>query len=382
MEVFTMGTITESLYAPIAIKNTRNKNIDPRYFKDNEDGTFTPTPLFIYNIARDAEAYFKQRIFDLDEDNQYHTESLREVKDKWAEKQHNAQWKLKYGELTKEANKRWYAYRDAHPDEFETRYKRIDIGGEDEARFFAGYSPDVKVGLGEAVKAYNAARELLARFASPDKDTGEAGPEYSSLPFEEPLYSKEAFVETHKAVRAKISEELGIPNDDFAVGKVEKMVPRINNKKCAVAGQDDTSIEPFVKGLIKHVTSTTAQDFKKAAQEMITFLDKDFTMNFNDSATELKAVEGVNESITIYAKQTDDTSATKLIVIDKAEATDENFRFSLSAVSDDGTSIAYRKTVATKADLRKAMEISVDMLGDDASLKKYCADIKKALENL
>lgn len=374
-----MGTVIDSLYSPIVLNDA--KNIDTRYFRDNGDGTFTPTPLLIYNIARDAESYFKQRIFELDDSKSFHTESLREVKDTWAEKTHNDQWNFKYGELIKEATKRWHEYRNSHPDEFEVRFKRIDIGGIDEARFFAGYSPDVKLGLTDTIKSYNAARELLARFAAPNKD-GEAGPEYSSLPFEEPLYSKEEFVEAHKALRAKISQELGIPDDDFVVTKIEKLVPRINNKKCVAVGADDTNMKPFIDGLITHITSSNAQEFKAKREEVLTLINQDFVMAFNESAKYLKAVEEKADMYAIYSKLTDDSSSIKLITISKNEATDVNYKFYLSVDAEDGTSITYSKIIATKADLRKAMEIAFDMLNNDNSLQKYSRDIENALEKL
>jgi len=371
-----MGNVIDSLYQPMKIEGA---NIDPRYFKDNGDGTYSLTPLMIYSIGRDAADYYKKRIFDIDDANQYHTASVRQVKDTWAEKMHNDQWKLKYGDKIKEATKRWYAYRDAHPDEFETKFKRIATGGEDENRFFNGYSPDSKPGLVGTVQAYNAARELLDRFAAP-KD-GNEGPEYSSLPFEEPLYSKEAFAEAHKAVRQKISEELGIPEDNFEVGKVEKQVCRISNKKCEAAGADDTEIQGFVEGLIKHLTSSNALEFKAKREECITLIDKDFIMNFNDSAKELKAEEGLNDSIVVYTRTSADAAPVKIITIQKDEPTDPNFKYYFSIVTGS-ENLRYNKIIATKADLRKALENTKMMIEDIDEFKKYVPDIERTIETL
>lgn len=372
-----MGKVIDSLYQPMKIEG---ENIDPRYFKDNGDGTYSLTPLMIHNIARDSAGYFKQRIFDIDDANQYHTASVRQVKDTWAEKMHNDQWKLKYGEKIKEATKRWYAYRNEHPDEFEVRFKRIAIGGEDEARFFAGYSPDSKPGLTATVQLYNAARELSARFAGPDKD-GNAGPEYENLPFEEPLYSKEAFAEQHKAIRAKISEELGIPEDNFEVGKVEKQVCRINNKKCEAVGSDDTELQEFVEGLIKHITSSNAMEFKAKREECLTLIDKDFIINFNDSAKELKANEGSNDSIEIYTRTTDNQAPVKIITIMKDEPADPNYKYYFSIVTGS-ENLRYNKVIATKADLRKALTNTVSMIEDIDEFKKYVPDIERTIETL
>lgn len=261
-----MKNVIDSIYQPMKIEGV---NIDPRYFKDNNDGTYMLTPLMIYSIARDAADYFKKRIFELDDSNQYHTVSVREVKDTWSEKMHEEQWKLQYGDKIKEAARRWHAYRDTHPDEFETKGKRIATGGEDENKFFNGYTPDIKTSLADTVQAYNAARELMSRFAGPDKNTGEVGSEYESLPFEEPLYSKEQFAEQHKGVRAKISQEVGIPNDNFEVGKVQKQICRINNKKCDAVGSDDSEIKEFANGLIKHITSCTSEEYRLKMEEKL-----------------------------------------------------------------------------------------------------------------
>lgn len=366
-----------SLYQPMTISG---ENIDSRYFIDLGDGTYRATPLFIHNVARDLVNFTKKRIFELDDGNLYHSESLREVKDTWAEKMHDTQWKLKYGDKIAEANKRWYKYRNEHPDEFEVKFKRVSIGGEDEARFFAGYSPDIKPGLNDTVKLYNAARELAARFAAPDKD-GNAGPEYDTLPFEEPLYSKAEFIEAHKAVRTKISEELGIPEDNFEVGKVEKLVPRINNKKCTVVGSDDTQMDEFVSGLISHLTSSTTAEFKKNYEECVTLINRDFILNFNDSTKSLKAEPSDNDSIVIWTKPTDTTNSVKIITIGKDDPFDTTYKYNFSITTDNET-LRYNKVISTKADLRKALENTKMMIEDIPNFKCYVEDIQAQIDTL
>ena len=372
-----MGKVIDSLYQPMKIVGS---NIDPRYFKDNEDGTFSLTPLMIYSTARDAAEYFKKRIFDIDNANQYHTASVRQVKDTWAEKMHNDQWKLKYGDKVKEATKRWYAYRNAHPEEFEVRFKRVATGGEDENRFFNGYSPDIKPGLTGTVQSYNAANELKAKFAGPDKE-GNEGPEYQSLPFEEPLFSKPDFAEQHKIIRATISEEVGIPDDKFEVGKIEKQVCRISNKKCVAVGSDDTEIQGYVEGLITHLTSCTTMEFKAKREECITLIDTDFIINFNDSAKELKAEEGLNDAICVYTRSTESNAPIKIITIQKDEPTDQNYKFYFSIIT--GTdNLRFNKVIATKADLRKALEMTKMMIENIEEFKKYVSDIDRTIETL
>ena len=247
-----MGKIIDAMYQPMTVTG---KYIDPRYFKHNDDGTYTLTPLMIYNIARDAEEYFRQRIYAIDENKLYHSESVREVKYVWTEKEQHEKWRIKYGSKLKLANERWKAYRDEHPDEFVSGVKRIATGGEDENRYFDSYTPFITQNLESTIQAYNAARKLLTKYKS-------GGSKYDTLPFEEPLYSKEKFADIHKAVKAKIYSDLKIPRE-VEVGKVEKVICRINNKKCNDIGSDESELEGFYKGLINHITASKAAEYKK-----------------------------------------------------------------------------------------------------------------------
>ena len=52
------------LYNPMTLPS--GANIDTRYWTDNGDGTYTPTALLIYTIARDAAEYFKDALVKLD----------------------------------------------------------------------------------------------------------------------------------------------------------------------------------------------------------------------------------------------------------------------------------------------------------------------------
>jgi len=103
-----MGKIIEQLYQPMTITG---KFINPNYFQDNGDGTYSLTPLMIRNIARDAEDYFKQRIFLLDKEKLYHSENVQEVKDVWTEKETYKKLEVKYAEEMKEFSKRWKEYK-------------------------------------------------------------------------------------------------------------------------------------------------------------------------------------------------------------------------------------------------------------------------------
>lgn len=248
-----MGKIIEQLYQPMTITG---KFINPNYFQDNGNGTYSLTPLMIRNIARDAEDYFKQRIFLLDEEKIYHTENVQEVKDVWTESENHRKIAAKYREELDEFAKRWKDYKTDHPDEFITKGKRVKLGGPGETRFFDSYTPFITPNLVSTIQVYNAARQLLAQYKS-------GGPKYNLLPMEEPWYSKEQFAEVHKGVKAKIFSELGIPKEP-EVGKVEKVICKIDNKKCGEIITDDSELEGFYKGLINYITSSTAEEYIKS----------------------------------------------------------------------------------------------------------------------
>ena len=96
-------SIFDDLKKPIKVDG---ENIDPRYFEDNGDGTYTLTQTMIYNIVRDAMNFYKEQVFSLDSECLYHTEKLAEFKDTWQEKLNNDQRELKYGPQLKELEKR------------------------------------------------------------------------------------------------------------------------------------------------------------------------------------------------------------------------------------------------------------------------------------
>lgn len=372
----------DNLYRPISMVG---ENIDSRYFTDNGDGTYNCTPLFIRNMARDAAEFFKKRIFALDENHQFSSSSIRVVKDTWAEKLHKDAFEEKYGEKIAEATKKWYKYRDEHPDEFETRFKRVAIGGVDEARFFAGYTPIIQCSLTQAVQVYNAANELLARFDAP-KNGNAGGAEYNTLPFEEPLYSKAEFAEKHKQIREEFSKELGIPDDNFEVGTVEKDVFRINNKRCIAVGSDDDLLADFTTGLMEHLTSSTKEQWLQARKNCETLINKDFVVMFNNNAHYLKAVENSTDipDITIWTQYTDNMSPCKFISIKQENPEDDYYMFYFSAKADDDASseLSFQRRITTKEDIRKALVLVIAMCETSDLFSIYTDELNNILDNV
>lgn len=370
--------VEKLLYSPLELGDV--KNIDERYFKSNDDGTYTPTPLFVYNVARDAEEYFKEKLFKLDENLEFHSESLREVKDTWEEHAHGELWKAKYRDAIALADKEWYKYRDEHPEEFEKK-SRVDVGNENETRYFNGYFANVNVGLNEAVKAYNAARALCARFAKPKDEEDAGGPEYKTLPFNTPIYSKPEFAEKHKALRKSWSEKFGIPDDDFEVKTVEKMVPRIKNKACDKLGEDDAAFEPYVLGLINYLTSTNSKDFNDARIRMTKPIDEKFVNTFNDVAQNMKAEMISDNDIKIFTKTTEYKSAESIITITKEADSTFVYEFKFNTVVDR-EEFKYTRRVATVRNIAHAFERVIELIENNVYLQKYVEDFRNVIDSL
>ena len=367
-----MSTIEKLLYSPITFVNP--KHVDDRYFKDNGDGTYTPTPLLVYNAFRDAEKFAYKKIMKLDTECQFHSESLREVKDTWAEKLHKDEWRAKYGAKTKEAQKLWEQYREDHLEEFDIGVKRVSLGGEDEARYFAAYHPEIDISLPEAVKMYNAAKECKKRF---DKDEGD---EYANLPFEYTKASKKEFAEKHKKIREEFSAQVGIPEDTFEVQKIEKAVKRINGKRCAALGMDYECFGPFVTGLFTYLTETTIKDYKEKASALDRLVTEDFIVRFNDSAREMKAVEMATCHLALFTKMTEYAPSIPLIRIYKDEPTDEAYQYIFDAELDK-EHLHYSNEIVTVANLIKALKTTVVMI-EDTNFKKYIPDLEHEIDLL
>ena len=99
-------------------KFTLSGNIDERYFKLNDDGTYSATPLFIYNVARDVANDIKAIIIGTNDENYViHSDNKGagyDVKDNWAQHEHDAVWQTKYKTQIAEEAAMWKEYQKKH----------------------------------------------------------------------------------------------------------------------------------------------------------------------------------------------------------------------------------------------------------------------------
>lgn len=341
-------------------------NIDPRYFTDNGDGTYTATPLFIHNVARDAVEYFKSVIKRLDSDGTYYSEINKVRQDPWAKAQHKSEWEKKYEKQIEQSAKLYKEYCDKHPEMFEERV-RTCVGGKDEAKFFAGYLPDVTVSLAEAVAAYNAAKEVADKYK---KD----GAEYETLPKETYNARKPEFNEHLDMMKKKFDAQCGVPEDDWVCPNLPT-TPQINWRACKKVAADDSNLEPFTMGLIEHITSSTAAKYKQEISDAKELIDEKFVDKFNDIAKSTKAV-GDMKGIVVWTKPTDNNSAEKFISIEKTDPSDVYYTFRVE-IKNDEVEFAHARTVVTKTDLRKIITQMISIFNMDDSLKPFIDDMER-----
>ena len=146
-------------------------NIDARYWTDNGDGTYTPTPLLVYNIARDATEYFKKKIVAMDKEEpatvcygerpiklgEYHYRDCNvTIVDDYENRMLSREYEIKYAEQTKEVNRRWKEYQKAHPDEFNItlNVQSPALGDHDENAYFNGFHTSLAVPFHRLARIY------------------------------------------------------------------------------------------------------------------------------------------------------------------------------------------------------------------------------------
>lgn len=376
-----MGKVLETLKDK---KLTLTGNIDNRYFQDNGDGTYSPTTTLIYNILRDAQNYYKDKIFQLDSACNYHSEEYDVMlKDTWTEKITKEERERKYGPQLKELEKRKRDWREANPDKCNVISGSVDLGDIDEMKFFAGYTPDLTPSLSDAVSLYKYLYEFDKEHKTELTGSMEHKPDY--------LKVKKEYESEYTAFYEKVAEELGIPVEPTVVKipRTKYSIARSNSKVMKAVTPDDTGLEDYINGLITFLTGTDKEAFLKKRSEMITFINTDFVIDFNESSKDLKAesdtvfTDGVETvtTIEIYTKATETENAEKIIVIEKEDPADKSYKYKFSIITDDET-LRYNKNINTKADLRKALEMTITMIEDIDTFKKYVKDIENTIDKL
>lgn len=359
-------------------------NIDERYFQPNDDGTYKATPLFIHNVARDVAADIKAIVIGTD-DPTYVTHTAKtdyEVKDTWAEHEHNAEWGVKYKTQIEAADKKWKEYKAAHPDEFEQNSSTIAVGDIPTTRFFSAYHPDFSgMSVADLMAMYKEAVELSKRYGNDDDLRG-------TLP-QRPgnVISKAEFKDAHAALRKKINEEVGLPEDTWVCPKVPKdeviSLVRSNSKVFkAIQNADGSEFDGYVDGLVAHLTSSTPEAYQKEWEALYTNIE-DFCDNLERGGRGTKLVvsrsnakDAMNVSIYTADKDGSDNGRRRLCGISKVEPTDAFYTFTLYITSGGKRPV---RQIATKAELKKTLEDLIEVL-EENDMNEYVDCVQNAID--
>lgn len=364
-----------------------NGNIDERYFKKNDDGTYSATPLFIYNVARDAANDIKALIIGSD-DPDYVTHSDNKGKgydkiDSWDKHEHDSEWGVKYKTQIEKATEMWNAYKKEHPDEFNQNEPTIATGDIPTTRFFSAYHPDF-AGMGnrELMSMYKEATELMKRYKSADdlRDTLPMRPGN--------MTSKEEFKDTHTKLRNDIAKKVGLPEDNYVppiIHEAErKSLIRSNSKAFkAIANADGSTFEDYINGLVSHLTSSTPDAYQKEWEELYTNIeDVCDGLTRGGRGTKLVVSKSTAKNamnVSIYtADKNDGEERKKLAGISKVEPTDAFYTFTLYITSGGKRPV---RQIATKADLRKTFEDLIEVL-EANELDEYVNCVQNAIDSI
>lgn len=363
-------------------------NIDERYFKQNEDGTYSATPLFIHNVARDVANDIKAIIISSDDPN-YVTHSNNkgngyDVVDTWAKHEHDAAWQTKYKNEIAEETKLWKEYQKSHPDEFDQNRPTIATGDIPTTRFFSAYHPDFNgMSNAELMAMYKEATELSKKYGDDDELRG-------TLP-QRPgnLLSKPEFKDEHRKIRENIRKKVGLPEDTYVAPTIHKddraSLIRSNSKVFkAIANADGTMFEEYVNGLVTHITGSTPEAYQKEWEELYTDIsDVCDNLTRGGRGTQLvvsrsNAKDAMNVSIYTSDKSENSEDRRRLAGISKVEPSDTFYTFTLYITSGGKRPV---RQIATKADLRKTLEDLIEVL-EYNDLNEYIDCVQNAIDNI
>ena len=361
-------------------------NIDERYFKPNDDGTYSATPLFIHNVARDIVKDIKSYVISTDDATYVkHTPKADDytVKDTWEEHEHNAEWGVKYKKQTEAFDKKWKEYRDSHPDEFKQNESTIAVGDIPTARFFSAYHPDFSgKSVSELMSMYKEALELSNRYGD-NTDLRNTLPQRPGN-----LTSKEEFVVAHKAIKKKFAEEVGLPEDTWVCPRVHKdevisLVSTNSKVFKSITNADGDKFNDYISGLIDHITSSTPEAYQKEWEELYTKIEDvcdNLTRGGRGTKLNIQKSNAKNAmNISIFTSDIGSGEPRrKLANISKVEPKDDFYTFTLFITS--GGKRPVRK-IATKADLRDVFENLIDVL-EDNDLKEYIDCVQNAIDSI
>lgn len=370
-------------------------NIDPRYFQEAEDGKYKATTTLLYNASRDALSYYKNLICKLDKDNTYSQEKVKTVKDTWTTKLNEEERKRQYGPQLAELNKRKKEWREAHPEMCSVVSGGIDLGDENEMKYFAGYKPETTPTLEQALGAY---KWLLDNYEEKGGDGETLSNKLKAMVPQKSNYTKVTDpegVKEYKAMQEKWIEELGIPMivepDKITVTRTD--IKKKNSKVMKAITPDSSPIEDYVNGLITYLTTVDKESYLKDRDDRLSKAYEELTStiqtNLADAINNTKGLTaktdmGGDNLLTAFAKTSEDDEDKPVVFkVDEVTRKDGSYKncqlvVDLSDGDDEVHSIVpVKNTEGVKLALQSLL-----MILDGTSFDNYKADIEAIIDGL
>ena len=400
------------LYKPMTLP--KDANVDPRYWSDNGDGTYTPTALLIYTIARDATEYFKDKIATLDPEEDavtewgnkpiklgsYHFRDTNvQIVDTYENDMIKREYGLKYKKELDELDKKWKEYQRSHPEEFTITFGVQTVQQfHDENSYINHFKmADLGVSLGEAVAAASAAWNLLDKYKS-------GGSEFSNLPLNtyDNYRSLKEFAVKHKEIRQKFADELGIP---VCVEIEKEKLPTVigvseplfykksytNGTKKPAAGTvkvdnfeekiknatpNEETFGQYAEAFIDYITTTTRDQWIKELSENLSKIGTTFDTKFNEKSKLFKLVETA-DGYEVFTKGDEDHAPEKYITLTKKN---DCYECVLKA-NVDGLDVGFKGTVTDYEDFAKILNIFSKVL-ETSGVTDLANDLAEVAESL
>ena len=342
-------------------------NIDERYFQKNDDGTYSATPLFIYNVSRNVASDIK-RIILASKDPNYTTVSTNDgngydENDSWASHEHNAAWGVKYKTQIEAEAKLWKQYQQAHIDEFDRNKDTIATGDIPTTRFFSAFHFDFNgMSNAELMSMYKEAAELNKKYGDDLRETLPMRPGN--------LVSKPDFKAKHQADKAKIREKVGLPEDTWVCPTVHKdervSILRSNSKAYkAITNADGSEFENYVNSLVDHLCSSTPEEHRKEWERLYTNIE-DICDGLTRGGRGTKLVisrsnakDAMNISIYTSDKSPDNPNRKRLANISKVNPEDDFYTFTIFMSVNGRRPV---RQISTNRQLKEAFEDFIELL--------------------
>lgn len=390
--------------------------VDPRYFDANEDGSFSPTDLFVYTVAMSVRNMAKDAIFKMDTARKYTNEGApKERPDQWEVKQHELAYKAENAKAIEQKMAEWRKYQHDHHDEF-LDIEAFPTGNEDQNRYLAHCRPNITfTSLDEAIGHFLAANTCCAKYGKADPERFVVGTPVASVV--KPMIrkvSRKEFQDVHAKVQEELDKKYGVPVNDTTEWKKSGECPMETYTNISFSRKDDVKKEilgkpmntdllgDFVNTLADNLVGSTPEEYREELYAKLT--DGKVTKSFIAAFTEAKMaiLEDDSDSaeapdatpawkirvdddtdpgeILIRAKSPDTRGVQTIIAIRKTEVKATPYSFDFKVDLADGQAVKFKVYVASMSDVTKAL-MKCLVLIDGTPFECYRDALQDAYDN-